>query len=126
MFLFSYHIKEQTIMLNRATQRDSRLIPMKQRTSNARPNARLSCYGFSCVEQFILTKHKSVPVKVVCAGLRHNVDRAASGAARLRRDTVIDDLKLPHNFRRQCNACCTCGFVSVVESVDCDGIAART
>ena len=122
MLLFSGHIKEQTIMPNRATQRDSRLVPMKQRTSNAR----FSCYGFSRVEQFILTKHKSVPVKVVCAGLRHNVDRAAGGAARLRRDTVIDDLKLPHNFRRQRNACCTCGFVSVVESVDCDGIAART
>src|SRR5437867_6511489 len=114
MLLFSGHIKEQTIMLNRATQRNSRLIPMKQRASNAH----FSCYGFSCVEQFILTKHKSVPVKVVCAGLRHNVDRAASGAARLRRDTVIDDLKLPHNFWRQRNACCTCGFVSVVESVD--------
>ena len=101
MFLFSGHIEEQAIMLNWATQRESRLVPMKQRTSNAC----FSRYRFSCVEDFILSKHKSVAVKVVRAGLRHNVDRATRGAPRLSRDPVVDDLKLPNNFGGQRDAC---------------------
>src|SRR5262249_13141410 len=94
MLLFSGHIKEQAITPDRATHRESRLVPVKQRTSTAR----FSRYRFLRVEQFILTKHKSVTVKDVCAGLCHNVDRTTRGAARLRRDTIVDDLKLPHNF----------------------------
>ena len=78
--------KEQLVVDNRSSHRSAELIPF-ERIANGREEV-------ACIEDAIAHELKEVPVKVVGAGLGHDVNRAGTVLPVLRRQRAGLDLEL--------------------------------
>ena len=117
IFLLGGGVVEGAVFDERPAGREPDAIPSQGRLG------RLAFERLTAVKGGVLGKDERVAMPLVGAAACDDVDRASGGASVLRRDPVIDHLKLVHNLRRKLSPACAGIFVVVVQPVDGDIVA---
>ena len=121
MLLFSRNIEEEFVAFDRTTKGNAGLHAAKtQATGWGRIGER-----FASIEPLVLEEGESITMKFVLPHSGDDVDCATCRAAELRRLTVIHDLELAHDFRREGNPSCPGRLIGIVQTINRYRVAAR-
>src|SRR5262249_21610321 len=116
MFLLGSRVEEESIALDRTTERNPWLNSAEAQTAGW---WRIRI-GLSGVECFVLDERKGITMKLVLSHSGDDVNCAARCASEFRGQAIVDDLKFAHDLRRERDTRRAGSLVSVIQSIDRD------